>query len=151
MMALRSFNISTVNTSTANGIPVTIQSSNANTLLRFKNLTDLPLVQSMQINKTYEISKIVEYAHAVRPSLDLLVYYPSNSPIKFSVDSQSELVRELHRHNISVQVSEGKIEGMNDVEVTKMIALKGVDGVFTDYPLAKRRAFELIGSQSTLF
>jgi hypothetical protein len=40
---------------------------------------------------------------------------------------------------------------LNDVEVTKLIALKGVDGVFTDYPLAKRRAFELIGSQSTLF
>jgi len=57
----------------------------------------------------------VEYAHAVRPSLDLLVYYPSNGPVKFSLDSQSELVRELHTHNISVQVSEGKIDGLNDV------------------------------------
>ena len=57
----------------------------------------------------------MEYAHAVRPSLDLLVYYPSNGPVKFSLDSQSELVKELHTHNISVQVSEGKIDGLNDV------------------------------------
>lgn len=105
----------------------------------------------MTMGVAYDFAQVADYAHAVRPSLDLLVYYPAGSPTDYSVDARSEFVTEMHALEMSVQTSEGQLEGLNDVETTKMIALKGVDGVYTDYPLAKLRAYELIGSQSTLF
>ena len=47
----------------------------------------------------------------------------------------------MHALNMTVHASDSPtLEGWSDVQLTKMMVLKGIDGVYTDYPMAKLRA-----------
>lgn len=69
---LASHNLSNVANSTAAGVPIMIQSPDFSTLQAFANLTDLPLVQTIFSNGTYDYDSINTIASAVRPELDLI-------------------------------------------------------------------------------
>lgn len=48
---------------------------------------------------------------------------------------------QMHALNMTVHASDSPtLEGWSDVQLTKMMVLKGIDGVYTDYPMAKLRA-----------
>lgn len=111
----------------------------------------------MQFQNTsdfYNFADITTYAHGVKPDLDLLVYYPATSvDNSTSVDtgSESEFVTQMHTLNMTVHAyalrgDVGMQYGLNDVLLTKMVTVKGVDGVYTDFASATQRAVTLIGS-----
>lgn len=58
----------------------------------------------MYYNKTYDFNHIATYAHAVKPDLNLVVFYPSNST-NISNDNKSQFVSEMHKLNLTVHVS----------------------------------------------
>lgn len=55
-------------------MPVMICSLNEETLINFRKLTDLPLVQIMWMNRTYDAAHIANYANGVKPILDLVIF-----------------------------------------------------------------------------
>lgn len=92
----------------------------------------------------------------MKPDLDLVFYYPSlNRTGNYSITDQSNFVTAMHNLNLTVlpfTLSDDKLLfGANDTIQTKTVALKGVDGIFTDYVSGTLSAMGLIGSQSKLF
>jgi glycerophosphoryl diester phosphodiesterase len=74
---LAKWNLETIEKSTANGIPIIIQSFDPEALKRFAALSDLPLVQLMYWNETYNFEDIATYASGVGPDSKYIMYWPS--------------------------------------------------------------------------
>ena len=74
---LAKWNLETIEKSTANGIPIIIQSFDPDALKRFAALSDLPLVQLMYWNETYNFEDIATYASGVGPDSKYIMYWPS--------------------------------------------------------------------------
>lgn len=57
---------------------------------------------------------------------------------------------EMHALNMTVHpftlIDDKSVYQMSDVTVTKMMAMKGIDGIYTDFPLSTWSSFQLIGS-----
>jgi hypothetical protein len=79
-----------------------LSSADPATLQRLANLTDLPLVQTMFFNTSYNFTSVESYAHGVRPELALLIYYPLNRSVSFNPETQSKFVTAMHKLNLSV-------------------------------------------------
>lgn len=112
--------------------------------MSYSNLTD------------YNFADIATYAHGVKPDLDLLVYYPSVEPTQIDQSSQADFVTEMHAldmavHTHALRAGLGTQYDLSDVALTKLVTVKGVDGIYTDFASATNRAVNLIGSQSWLF
>ena len=56
----------------------------------------------------------------------------------------------MHALNMTVHpftlIDDKSVYQMSDVTVTKMMAMKGIDGIYTDFPLSTWSSFQLIGS-----
>ena len=74
---LAKWNLETIEKSTANGIPIIIQSFDPDALKRFAALSDLPLVQLLHWKTTYDFNDISSFAHGVGPDSRYIMYWPS--------------------------------------------------------------------------
>lgn len=147
---LRDFNLSTVNSSSAARVPIMIQSSDLSTLRAFAALTDLPLVQTVFSNTTYDYTEIAEVASAVRPELDLI--FTEGGSI---TEDDSDFIKLMHTMELAVHpatlIGDREQIGLNSVEALKMVTHKGADGVYADFASGTKRAFNLYGTKSKLY
>ena len=147
---LQDFGLSTVNSSSAAGVPIMIQSPDLSTLRAFAALTDLPLVQTVFSNTTYDYTEIAEVASAVRPELDLI--FSEGSSI---TEDDSDFIKLMHTMELAVHptalIGDKEQIGLNSVEAIKMVTYKGADGVYADFASGAKRAVNLYGSKSSLY
>jgi hypothetical protein len=110
-------------------------------LIKLEGLTTMPLIFGLSLNQTYDFDLISQHAHAVHCPVTSLLFYPTipSNRTDYSPVSYSSLVRELHNHNLAVfarTLKDDQLQWQSTIEnETAMIVLKGVDGVFADYPL----------------
>lgn len=94
---LQDFGLSTADSSAAAGVPIMIQSPDLSTLKAFSALSDLPLVQSVFSNTTYDYTEIAEVASAVRPELDLIF-----SEDRSITEDDSDFIKLMHTMELAV-------------------------------------------------
>lgn len=70
---LNKYNISKI---ASNSMPVILSSIDATVLKQFLNFTNLPLVQVIQNTTGLDFNDVATYAHGVKPTLDVLLFYP---------------------------------------------------------------------------
>lgn len=146
---LQDFGLSTIDSSAAAAVPVMIQSPDFSTLQAFANLTDLPLVQTIFSNTTYDYEQISEIASAVRPELDLI--FTEGDSI---TEDDSDFIKLMHTMDMAVHpaalIGDQEQSGLNSIEAAKMVTFKGADGAYADFASGTKRAFNLYGSKSEL-
>jgi len=101
MTELESVSLTTLAEVDAALIPVVLSSENTDDIVILSGLTDLPLVQVVYFNETYDYGQISQYASAVKAELPCLLY-DSMHDTDYSPTSYSNFVTQMHDQNLAV-------------------------------------------------
>ena len=119
----------------ANKLPIVVESFEKESLLFFKDVSNLPRVQLLEYGLDYNLEEISQYAHGVGPNHKFLFSYNDEN---FNLDEPSQFVRECHSLNLLVHpwtLQDDKLRyATNSVDEVKVYIQKGVDGIFTEFP-----------------
>ena len=121
----------------------------------FATLSDLPLIQLMFWNRTgisYDLNAISLYAHGVGPNSDWVMYWTPEGTESLKPHLRSPFVDQMHSLDLSVHPYTFKDDALVymdtiDQEV-QLYVTKGVDGLFTEFPLSTLSLFNLFGSKA---
>ena len=141
---LKKYDLETVAKSSEK-LPIIIECFEMESLVRFQQLTDLPLVFLMFWQNpltSYNLTEIANLAHGVGPKSDWLFKY-DNEP--FNLTSPSKFIQECHSLGLAVHPYSLQDDMLRwtdsplDEHVTYID--KGVDGIFTEFPHLTKAAF----------
>ena len=131
---LKKYDIETVEKA-LNKLPIIIQSFEEESLLFFKNTTDLPRIKLLPHQFDYNLNLISQYAHGVGPNHKFLFNYQDE---RFNLDEPSLFIQECHKLGLLVHpwtLQDDKLRyTSNSVDEVKVYVQKGIDGIFTEFP-----------------
>jgi len=148
--------LETIQKATDAGIPIIIQSFNADALIRFSQISDLPLVQLMHHgfefpDYPYDLDYVATYAHGVGPDSKTIMWYPSTEQVDFDLESESLFVQESHALNLQVHPYTLRDDDLqwtaNAADETALYYTKGVDGIFTEFVSSTFGVFQTLWEQ----
>lgn len=159
--SLKEFNLHNIDAVTASNFPMIIQSFEEDSLFRFKDFSDLPLIQLMFWDHkgiTYDINHIATYAHGVGPNSDYLQYWPQTrlarkrGPSPQAIDELSDFINVCHARQMAVHPYTFKDDHLTYTATPQTEAQfyvdKGVDGLFTEFPHSTLDMFTIMGTKS---
>jgi glycerophosphoryl diester phosphodiesterase len=118
-------------------LPIIIESFEQSSLLFFRNKTNLPLIQLMFYSSQikYDLQWITQYANGVGPNYQYLFYYKDEP---FSLNQPSKFIQECHSLDLKVHPyvlqDDLLIFTSSSISESEVYYLKGVDGMFTEFP-----------------
>ena len=131
---LKKYDIETVDKATYK-LPIIIESFEEESLLYFKDKTDLPRIQLLSPDFNYDLKWISKYAHGVGPKTKYLFNYKDE---KFNLSDPSLFIKECHELNLLVHPWVFQDDDLqyteNSIDEFKVYLQKGVDGIFTEFP-----------------
>ena len=116
-------------------LPIILESFEQDSLLYFKNVTDLPRIQLFSYAYQYDLNWVSQYANGVGPDYRYLFNYKDEG---FNLDKPSLFITECHNLNLKVHPWIFQDDVLhytkNSVDEFKVYLKKGVDGIFTEFP-----------------
>ena len=141
---LKKYDLDTVEKATEK-LPIIIESFEQDTLLKFRNWTDLPTIQLLSPIKTYDLDWITQYANGVGPEHKKMFEYKDE---EFNLDKPSKFIEECHEKDMLVHPwifqDDILVYSKNPIEEAKIWKTKGVDGYFTEFPESTLSSLEFL-------
>jgi len=134
-------------------LPIVIESFEQDSLLFFKNITDLPTVQLMFFNDRikYDISWIVQYSDGVGPNNNYMFNYGGEER---TAEEPSKFIEECHALGLKVHPyvlqDDMLLHSDNAIKEHEIWYNKGVDGIFTEFPETTLQSFRYLTSKSRI-
>ena len=123
-------------------LPIILESFEQDSLLYFKQVTDLPRIQLFSYTYQYDLNWVSQYAHGVGPDYRYMFNYAGED---YNLDQPSKFITECH--NLQLKVHPWIFQddflhyAKNSVDELKIYIKKGVDGVFTEFPQSTYQSF----------
>uniref|UniRef100_A0A7S3J4L1 glycerophosphodiester phosphodiesterase n=1 Tax=Euplotes harpa TaxID=151035 RepID=A0A7S3J4L1_9SPIT len=139
---LQKYNLDTIDKA-QNKLPIILESFEEDSLLYFKQVTDLPLIQLLSYDYHYDLDSISTFAHGVGPSYRYMFSYKDEP---FNLDKPSKFIQECHNKDLNVHPWIFQDDFLhytkNSVDELNVYLTKGVDGVFTEFPQTSLQSIE---------
>lgn len=140
---LRKYGLETVEQASAR-LPIIVECFEKESLWKFAELSDLPLVYLMfspiTTSVTYDLEDISGFAHAVGPHQNWLFQNET-----FNATAPSRFVEECHRLELAVHPYSLQDDMLKwttaPLDEHELFANKQVDGIFTEFPHLTKAAF----------
>lgn len=140
---LQKYGLETIEKSTAAGVPVIFQSFEAEALIQFRKLSDLPLVFMMswrhRVKSEYytNFKRTAEICHGVGPNTDWLFRWPDEDKLRTDyLTEEAPFVTQMHEQGLEVHTYTHRYDSPeftgNGFDETMLYITKGVDGLFTE-------------------
>jgi glycerophosphoryl diester phosphodiesterase len=134
-------------------LPIIIECFEKEALIKFAELSDLPLVYLMfwdNPNVSYDLKEITEYAHGVGPQEEWIFLYKNET---WNTTNDSKFIEEAHNLGLAVHPYTLKDDMLQwtDSPMKEHILFmnKKVDGIFTEFPHMSHNAFTYFESKNS--
>ena len=149
---LQKYGLETIEKSTSK-LPIIVESFELDSLKRFAELSDLPLVYLMFWDNplmTYNITEVAPFVHGVGPKSDWIFLYKND---QWNATSPSIFVEEAHSLDLAVhpytQQDDMPRWAKTPLDEHEIFINKKVDGLFTEFPHTTKAAFQYHKSNNT--
>eukprot|EP00347_Sterkiella_histriomuscorum_P008381 403345315 len=140
-------------------LPIIVECFEPEALIKFAQLSDLPLIQLMFWNNTnypndaYNLTQISEYAHGVGPQQEWLFLYDNST--QWNTTNESLFIEQSHAAGLAVHPYPLKDDFLvwsnpkNPIEEHRIFLNKKIDGIFTEFPHMTHSVYNMFPSSNT--